>query len=136
MITIVVPGPVTGKGRPRFAGAGRVYTPAKTANYETLLRWYMTEQMGDAEPLQGALNVRIAIYRRMPKSWSRAKRRRLGMKMAVGRPDIDNVAKIVGDAGNGVLWRDDAQIAELTIRRLWAEEDSLVLNVIEEGEVW
>lgn len=33
------------------------------------------------------------------------------------RRDVDNVAKAVLDSANGVLWDDDSQVVELSIRR-------------------
>jgi len=33
------------------------------------------------------------------------------------KPDVDNVAKAVLDAINGVAWEDDSQVAELIVRK-------------------
>lgn len=35
------------------------------------------------------------------------------------RPDIDNLAKLVLDAGNGVLWEDDSQVCHLDVRKVY-----------------
>jgi Holliday junction resolvase RusA-like endonuclease len=34
------------------------------------------------------------------------------------RGDIDNYTKLICDALNGIAWRDDRQIAALTVRKL------------------
>lgn len=39
------------------------------------------------------------------------------------RWDVDNVAKTILDAGNGILWADDRQIARLTIEKAFGPED-------------
>lgn len=39
-----------------------------------------------------------------------------------GRADLDNVAKQVCDALNGILWVDDSQVDELHVKRLWTHE--------------
>lgn len=33
------------------------------------------------------------------------------------RVDIDNLWKLVSDAGNGIVWNDDSQIVDLTIHK-------------------
>jgi Holliday junction resolvase RusA-like endonuclease len=38
----------------------------------------------------------------------------------VQEDDPDNVAKAVMDAGNGVLWNYDGQVARLVVERWWA----------------
>lgn len=37
------------------------------------------------------------------------------------KPDLDNQIKLVGDALNGCLWRDDAQLVEVVARKVWCE---------------
>ena len=50
----------------------------------------------------------IAIFP-IPKSWSK-KKRELALKCEIlpGKPDWDNIGKIICDALNGVLYEDDA----------------------------
>jgi len=49
------------------------------------------------------------------------------------KPDSDNVAKIVMDSLNGLVWTDDAQVCELAVSQFYAAkgESSHV-----EVEVW
>jgi Holliday junction resolvase RusA-like endonuclease len=54
-----------------------------------------------------------------------------GLLKPTGKPDADNIAKIVGDALNGVVWVDDSQIVLLTIRKMYAEEGKVTVNVEE-----
>lgn len=35
------------------------------------------------------------------------------------RPDVDNLAKLVLDAGNGVLYEDDSQVCDLHIQKVY-----------------
>ena len=57
----------------------------------------------------------------MPKSWTSKLRAESVGKPHIGRPDIDNLIKFTLDAGNGVLWTDDAIIAILEASKVWAE---------------
>ena len=55
-------------------------------------------------------------------------------RLRPGRPDCDNLAKAVLDAGNGVLWSDDAQVVKLQVMKLRAalgEEPCVVVRVSE-----
>jgi len=113
-----IPGRVGGKGRPRFTvigGRGRAYTPAKTASMESVVREIAARAMNGAPLLEGPLALEISIFLSPPASWS--KRKRAEAVFPTGKPDLDNIGKLIGDALNGVVWKDDAQLAELTIRR-------------------
>jgi Holliday junction resolvase RusA-like endonuclease len=86
------------KGRPRVVD-GHAYTPKRTQEYEALvrdaaaLRWH-------GEPEQKDIQVWLTFYRE--------NRRRV---------DIDNLAKAILDALNGLVWKDDAQIQRLVLER-------------------
>ena len=47
----------------------------------------------------------------------------------VGVPDIDNLAKLVMDACNGIVWKDDRQVSRLSLAKRWAEENSIHIVV-------
>jgi Holliday junction resolvase RusA-like endonuclease len=70
------------------------------------------------------LNVTMIFHMVKPKS-NRQQR-------PIGRPDLDNLAKAVLDAGNGVAWRDDSQVTDLGVRKRWAEINGLWLNISED----
>lgn len=103
----VVPGIPQGKGRPKFVRkTGHAYTPEKTESYEALVRmacrWH-------GAPVEGPLKVAITATFPRPKSWS--KKKAAASVWHTSKPDQDNLAKVVCDALNGVLWVDDSQIA-------------------------
>lgn len=116
VISFVVPGPPVPKGRPRLTRTGHAYTPARTVAFERLVRQCATAAMAGREPVTGRLAVAI--------DFAVPDRR---------RSDIDNLAKGVLDAGNGVLWADDSQIAQLTLRReVDAENPHTTVTVVQE----
>lgn len=49
-------------------------------------------------------------------------------KLCVSRPDTDNLCKLVGDAGNGVLWRDDA-VLSWRATKVYGAEPKTILQV-------
>lgn len=122
-IAFTVPGEPQGKGRARVGAVGgraRLFTPAKTVAYESLVRLAAAEAMGPASPLSGPLAVEIEAIHTVPASWSRKRRQQAiaGTLRPTVKPDYDNIAKAIGDAGNAVLWHDDRQIVRcLTVKR-------------------
>lgn len=128
-IEFFVPGAPIGKERPRAArrGAGVVmFTPEKTAGYEALVAATASNAMrAEAAPLltgplEAALEMRIPI----PASWSRAHKAAAlaGAELPTSKPDIDNVAKAILDACNGVVFRDDAQVVMLVATKAFSDE--------------
>lgn len=121
---IVVPGQPTGKGRPRFTRQGRAYTPAKTKVYEELIAGFARREMEAAGWDRTPLPVKLHILAQfeIPKSWTKTKKSQalLG-EITPGRPDIDNIAKAVLDALNGIVYDDDAQVAQLMVKKVYGQ---------------
>ena len=112
-VEFTVPGPPVGKGRPRMA-AGRMYTPAKTASYESLVAYAAAVAMKGRPLFEGACSCTLDIVLPIPASWSRKKQAQAleGGLYPTTKPDKDNVIKAVYDAMNGVVWRDDVQACD------------------------
>jgi Holliday junction resolvase RusA-like endonuclease len=129
-LTVVIPGIARGKGRPRF-GNGRAYTDKATGNAEAFIRLCAAQAMQGAAPLQGALEVRMAVTVGVPASWPRKRRQEAleGVLRPTGRPDWDNVAKLASDALNGIVWLDDAQVVQATVSKHYGEAPSTVIEV-------
>lgn len=122
LLTFTVPGTPVGKGRPRFVReTGRTYTPEKTANFETLVKWEYHRQCGDKHLRNGAeLGMRVEAFFPIPQSKSKRVQRdmELGLIRHIHKPDADNLLKAVADALNHVAYHDDSAIvyAEVTKR--------------------
>ena len=129
-----VPGVVRGKGRPiasTLHGHVRLRTPARTVIYENMVAVRAVQAMAGRQPFLGACSVDITVLHQVPKSFSRAKVARAvaGELLPLGKPDVDNVLKAVGDGCNGVVWTDDAQICDATIRRRYSMTPGLIVRV-------
>jgi Holliday junction resolvase RusA-like endonuclease len=126
MITFTIPVAPIGKGRPRF-GNGRAYTPAKTRAYEATVALYARQVF--KRPLTGAIRLQIEFYMPIPASASKARKASLLNRPHVGRPDLDNLAKLVLDGCNGVVYADDGQIALLHVTKWWSDTPRTVVEV-------
>lgn len=120
VVSFIIPGRLSGKGRPRFVRAtGHAFTPPKTRATEAMIREFAAKAMGGSAPMEGAVKLSISIRVNHTRSWSKAKRR--AAVYVTGKPDADNIVKMIGDAANGILWRDDSQIAVIELDRRYDE---------------
>jgi Holliday junction resolvase RusA-like endonuclease len=74
-------------------------------------------------PLECAVEVLMEFFEQRPKSHFRAngQLKDSAQKRPTKAPDWDKLARSVGDALNGVCWRDDAQVCEGRIRKLYTD---------------
>lgn len=133
-----VPGEPVGKGRPKHTtvnGYTRTYTPAKTVNYESLIKMAFEHKYPNFDPFvkDVPLKVQMAAYYSIPASWSLKKQKLAvaGYIRPTKKPDTDNIAKMK-DAMNGLVWHDDAQVVEECIVKMYSDRPRLTIVV----EVW
>src|SRR5690606_5614367 len=114
-------GEIVGKGRPRSShkdGVFRVHTPPRNIQAEKAMQACMKLARSPGfQPLECELQLLIEIRYPVPGSWPK-KRQADALARRVRpsrRPDVDNIVKLLSDAGNGLLWVDDAQIASLAV---------------------
>lgn len=98
LIQISIDGDPATKGRPRFTGSGRVYTPKRTKAAEEEIAWEIRAAYPGIEPADSA---RFLVDMQFKQS-------------TYHRRDIDNMIKVVFDACNGLIWKDDAQVDAVT----------------------
>ena len=132
VIAFSIPGITVAKGRARTLKSGRSYTPAKTANYAARVAAIGKLAMGDAPPVEGPLSLSLIVHLPIPASWSRAKRESAlkGAVWPVSRPDVDNYAKNILDALNGVVWADDSAVVSLTCTKVYSDDPRAVVRVV------
>lgn len=135
-IKFTVPGNPQGKGRPKFARRGNfvaVYTPAKTASYENLIKIYAAEAMAGHPAMAGAVEIELLILIMPPASWSNKRRLAAlaGLAYPITKPDADNVLKGVCDACNGIVFVDDKQVVDFKGSKRYNENSGCIITVIE-----
>jgi Holliday junction resolvase RusA-like endonuclease len=130
-VTIVVMGAPVGKGRPRFTRAGHAYTPDKTRAYEQMVAWAAKTEMGPRQPIDGPVQLSFRAVFEIPKSWSKKKQTDalLGVIRPTVKPDADNLIKAVADSLNGIVYRDDSQITEISGSKRYGEKAFVAVTV-------
>ena len=133
----VVYGMPVGKQRPRFRRQGnfvRTYTAPKTKSYEDEVQVEAAKAMGDQEPLETPVVVCIYIMFPVPASYSKKRTKDCLDKIErpTKKPDIDNVAKAVTDAMNGIVYKDDSQIVSMHLTKVYADTAGVHVYISEE----
>ena len=130
---VVIYGEPQAKGRPRFAKRGNfisTYTPKETLSYENLVKVEYREQCANYYP-EKELTCEITAYFGIPKSTSKKKEKFMIEKeiRPMKKPDIDNIAKIILDALNGVAYKDDTQIVNLIVRKYYSDRPRIEFDI-------
>ena len=134
MIAFEIPGPPFGKGRPRAFRMGnsvRMFTPQKTASYESMVKLVAHRAMAGAGLMAFPVALSLIVLHPIPKSWSKRRQEAAlaGTERTTTKPDADNVAKVVADACNGVVWVDDAQVVELSVSKRYSATPGVMVEV-------
>lgn len=131
-VSFVIPGRIGGWKRAGRSGK-QSFTPAKMRSDAGIVKHFASQAMNGVDLLEGPLRMTVHIWRQIPKSWPKKKR---GAVYITGTPDWDNSAKLIGDALNGVVYRDDAQIADGRVIRKYmpdgAQAGEFIRVVVEE----
>ena len=132
--TLTIPGEPTAKARPRVVN-GHSFTPAKTKNYETLVKELYWAKHSQEKPLEGPLCFYLNAYMQIPKSVSKKRRQAMlmGDEVPMKKPDLDNIAKSVTDSLNGLAYRDDSQIVMLVVSKWWSDAPRVEISIQEWG---
>jgi len=137
-----IPVKPVGKKRPRFAtskktGRGWAYDVNQTEEGKMLL--FCLNQWGDREPITGAIRADFEFILARPKSHYGTGRNAGTLKTSapgyhIQTPDYDNLCKLLTDALNGIVYKDDAQVCLGSFVKRWGEPgepDGIVLTLEE-----
>ncbi len=113
--TIIYVEPVA-KGRPRsriFSGHIQTYTPAKTRHAEQMIEAMIRTQVMNIGAFAGDVPLRIeaTFYRLRPKHLAKK------VTMPIARPDLDNYTKLLTDALEKFVYRNDSLICTALIKK-------------------
>lgn len=127
-ILFEIPGKPCGKQRPRLSRYG-AYTPSKTVNYENFTKLCFMERYKNFIPLETNLKAKITAYFEVPTSYSKKKKKELIGQPYAHKPDIDNIAKIILDSLNKIAYKDDNQVTQLEVNKVYGEQAKVVVEL-------
>lgn len=124
LLAIAIPGKPQGARRHRTGQRGghtAMYRDPEQIAAEDHIVW-LTRWEGP--PLDEPVRLVIETRHRRPKSMCTRRYRSDGERPFAGKPDADNVAKLVMDAlTRAGVWVDDTVVAQLEVRRWWVGVD-------------
>lgn len=128
MIAFTIPGEPVAFARAGALGKRR-FTPKKQANFMAIARSAAADAMEAARltPMDGPLRVIVRAEYLLPASWS--KKKQAAARWKASKPDADNIAKILKDSMNKIVYRDDAQIAELIVQKIYGINSRVTVTV-------
>lgn len=143
-IKITVPGEPVPKGRhrarivqpkskPAFI---HFYQDADTEAYEKAVGWQAKFVMKGRGLLTGALRIEVVAYLKVPASWSAKQKERAlvgdlinGLLLPISRPDGDNFLKAALDAMNGIVYKDDSQVTDMSVKKRYSDNPRLEIVI-------
>lgn len=132
-------GKVKAKQSVKFGGNGIKYTPGDMVNYANWVKTSFKNDYPEHLPheLDGYnLTIRLDVYFKMPKSFSKTKREKAlkGDIRPTVKPDWDNISKNICDALNGIAYTDDKAIVDGSVHKYYSDYD--YVNVTITGKRW
>jgi Holliday junction resolvase RusA-like endonuclease len=127
MVTFKVEGTPVPKARARHVLHGtrlRSYTPEKTRTYEALIKEAAKQAMGSTEPLETPVTLYLYIRVPIPKSCTKKRLEAIanGSEKPIKKPDASNILKSVEDGMNGVVYKDDSQIVNIHVTKVYSSQ--------------
>jgi Holliday junction resolvase RusA-like endonuclease len=137
ILQATIPGEPVAQGRGRAfrlpTGQIRVHDPVKSRAWKGVAQVHYQEALRAAAlaapAFLGPVEVHVLAVFTCPKGQYR-KREPVARRPKATKPDAENVLKAVQDAGNGLLWVDDSQVARVTIEKfVGAQEEAPFVRV-------
>ena len=118
----------TAKLRPRSRIVGhhvQTYTPAKTRNAEAMIQAMIRSQVMEIGSFEEGVPLRLEVtfYRVRPKHLPKR------VTLPVSRPDYDNYAKLLTDALEKFVYKNDSQITTALIRKRFGDPPRIELKL-------
>lgn len=132
-VTIVIPGDAKGKQRPRFSTQnGRAFTPSATRTREGIVASLAMDAMAGRPALTSSVEMELTATLPVPKSWPKKRQAAAlaGQERPAKKPDLDNIAKLVWDALNGIVYADDSQVVSLIATKTYGPIAATVVTII------
>ncbi len=109
------------------------YTPSQMRSEQAAFRVLAAAAMRGAPPFAGPVTMRLIAYYPIPPSWPQKRQLQAlaGDVRPTVKPDLGNVVKSVEDALNQIVYRDDAQIVEQSLAKVYGRNPRVVVLVAE-----
>lgn len=137
-IEFIIEGKVKPKQSFRYTRFGHKYTPRDVKQYARDIQYSFYAKYPKWLPsmfFEKPLRAEIEVYIKMPQSFSKIKKQRAiaGEIRPLIKPDVDNCTKNIFDALNGIVYPDDKQIVELSVKKFYSETEFVKVRIEDLG---
>lgn len=94
--------------------------------YQRVVSTIARNYMRGKAPIDAPVNVIITHVKPRPKSHTIAQK---AVPWATTKPDLDNIAKVILDAMNGIVFSDDSRVALLSIQKVYRHSQEEYIEV-------
>ena len=138
MIRFTVPGNPKALKRHRPRKWGGNYNPSEGDKADFLA---VSREHAPPIPSNGPVQLFVHAYFQRPKSHYRTGKYSGQLKpympeVHTYRPDADNILKFVGDALDGVFWRNDSVIFQTEVIKLYSESPRIEIAIVEVSSLY
>ena len=122
---------IKGKARPIVLRKGGVFSPKSP--FEREITKKAKETLHDDWRTDSYYHVEIICFFAFPKKATKKEIEENAGGFYTKKPDIDNIAKAVLDALNGVVWNDDNSVVSLTVDKFYNcfsdEKEKVIIKI-------
>ncbi|AYC28704.1 RusA family crossover junction endodeoxyribonuclease [Paenisporosarcina cavernae] len=134
-ILFEIVGEPVAQGRPRAGKTAKgktvLYDPLKSRDFKQYVQ-LVASQHAPSNLIEGPIVLHVDIYKSIPKALQTKPKQKLieaGQLRPITKPDVDNYVKGVKDGMNKIIWNDDSQVVELTVRKFYSNNPKVVVCV-------
>lgn len=89
-------------------------------------------EVKNARPIEDQpVGIRVRVFLLPPQSWSKKQQARALRDeiLPMTRPDADNYLKLILDALNGIVFKDDGQVTDIQVSKRYAERAGIEVEI-------
>lgn len=132
MISLDLFGDPVSQARPRtFRQGNKTVTWNPQAKLKEGYKWQIRSQYRD-EPITAPVSIDVIFHMPIPKGTSKVKERAMinGAIRHIKRPDCDNLLKFLLDVLNDVVIKDDAQVDDIHVRKIYSSKPGTYVRIM------
>jgi len=122
----IIPGSPIALARARFSNQ-RVWDSQKQLKINIGL--VLRHQHAERPLFMGPLHIDLAFYMPIPQSLSQKKKLAMDGTPHYCKPDVDNLIKLALDCCNGIVYKDDCQVAVICAKKIYSTEPRTIVTV-------
>lgn len=115
-------------GRPKIMSV--MYKPKDVRNFHAVVSVEAKMTFGAQDWFEGPIQVDIVHFKVRPKAQNKVAK---NSPWCITKPDVDNTTKNILDPINKVVYKDDAQVCKLNVEKRYANQEYLIVTIIEMG---